>query len=222
MADFYNAHFLVNDESGDSGETDEESPVVGGEYGGYGGYDSDCGDVDYSGGCGDYEDQNHTRYFKDAKPHEGRQTTDSKSSSAHRTQKRADGGRNRKVAAIERRPRGSLSSRQRPSARGCVVTPPPTTSVNAVSRAAEIKIAHKHLRKWKRMANNPRNSASNRAWLSGKLESLEIKMVRLYDDEKKAIYSSASTQRGLDKRTSSLNKYWIPKVLTGIEHRDIT
>jgi len=92
----------------------------------------------------------------------------------------------------------------------------------AASRATEIKMAHQHLRRWKKMVDSPRNGMADQAWLDEKIDALEMRLMRLLDDERRGVYGSASTQASLTRRTMNLNQFWIPKVLAGIEQRNMS
>lgn len=93
---------------------------------------------------------------------------------------------------------------------------------SAVSRPTEIKIAYKHLRDLKKMTKNGKNSIENRKWLEGQILHIEVRLQRLYNDEKKMVYGSTSKMTALDRRTQNINVFWIPKILVGIEQRKIT
>lgn len=101
-------------------------------------------------------------------------------------------------------------------------TPVPTTTpANAASRAATVKAAYVHLKRWRKMVANGKNTSANVTWLDKRIDMLEDRLAALYDDERRAIYGSSSRITGLNRKTSSLQHFWIPRVVAGIEQRNI-
>lgn len=93
---------------------------------------------------------------------------------------------------------------------------------SAGSRTTEIKVANRHLREWYKMIHNDKNPMENRAWLADQIVHLEARLDKLYKDEKRLIYGSASKLAALDRRTQNVNLFWIPKIIAGIEQRKIS